>query len=142
MFNGWISDDGISFDPDKPVTDDIVYIARWIGNIRVTFDPTPGTFGPITIPYSKYQKIIDFAPMNAERDGYLFEGWESVPETESEESELLDNDTEAVDDISYKAKWRADYVTVTFHSNDVNIDDGEWIEGDETELGGETGTAK
>lgn len=106
--------DGIAFDFDTPITENIELLANWEINIyTITFDSNEGSIvDPI---------IQDFdTPINKPNDpsleGYTFNGW-FVDEALTEEYTFT---TMPANNLTLYANWDINEYTITFNSNGGN----------------------
>ena len=107
LFVSWLKD-GIEYDIDSPVTEDITLTASWIEkpvihNYNIVTFIMEGKTERVVVEENKMVEKID-AP---EKENYLFLGW-FIGDKES------DFNTKITKDISLVAKYESNLVTVTY----------------------------
>lgn len=105
-FTGWTLN-GVAYDFNKAVSQDITLVATWVKNYTVTFNTDGGNqVASQTVPGgNKVNK-----PSNPSKAGYTFAGW-------TLNGAAYDFNTAVNQDITLVATWKEVTYTVTFNTN-------------------------
>ena len=129
-FEGWTLD-GDEYDFSSTVTKNIVLVAKWGVECRITFDSNGGSaVDAVTVPY--YTNVTK--PANPTRRGYTFKYWEI--EDEEGPYEYNFNGQPVYESFELKAVWEPKTITVKYVVGDAVIDETT------TEVCGNTTTIK
>ena len=109
-FSGWFLN-GVAYDFDTPVTDNITLEARWsIELVTITFDANGHGTAPLAMKIEKGTGILQLA--NLSESGFLFGGW--YTDRDCTTPYVIGTAVDA--DITLYAKWTVVH-TVTFEAN-------------------------
>ena len=107
-FEGWTLD-GDTYDFNATVTKDIVLVAQWGVECRITFDSNGGSeVEAVTVPY--YTNVTK--PVDPTRRGYTFEYWEL--EDEDGPHEYNFNGQPVYESFELVAKWKEKAISVEY----------------------------
>lgn len=117
-FDGWYNDKAgeNAYDFDTKITEDKNLYAKWIPNVyTVTYDVNAEDVATIeamtvTVP----DKNIDALPTPPERDGYIFNGWNTE---QNGTGEKFTAEYIIEEDITVYAQWEAKYYQLSFNLN-------------------------
>ena len=116
-FEGWTLD-GDEYDFSSTVTKNIVLVAKWGVECRITFDSNGGSaVDAVTVPY--YTNVTK--PANPTRRGYTFKYWEI--EDEEGPYEYNFNGQPVYESFELKAVWEPKTITVKYVVGDAVIDE-------------------
>ena len=116
-FEGWTLD-GDEYDFSSTVTKNIVLVAKWGVECRITFDSNGGSaVDAVTVPY--YTNVTK--PANPTRRGYTFKYWEIEDEEGSYEYNF--NGQPVYESFELKAVWEPKTITVKYVVGDAVIDE-------------------
>ncbi|MFP4556227.1 MAG: InlB B-repeat-containing protein [Bacteroidales bacterium] len=125
IFDGWWTEEngeGTAFSTETVVTNDITVYAKWdTYSYTVTFDSQDAEVeaDPVTIQVESPATTIDELPTPPEKTGFIFDGWWTE---ENGEGTAFSTETVVTNDITVYAKWDTYSYTVTFDSQDAEVE--------------------
>ncbi len=103
-FIGWILPNGDLFDPDAPITENIILTADWeLNKYTLRFNYQNKDEEPTVVSVkdvAHFTKVLAVAPKNPERENYTFQGWQIDAEHPVTEETVVDGERE------YFATWK------------------------------------